>query len=145
MTVTTGAVVAAIGAGELDGHLDEIVQAAVGRVKAGAIEMVWRCRYDGDEWDAKSVTLGELIYAQRRAGAAGPDGSYRRDLTPTVSHSDALAILVAHLYRSKGLSEQEALAQVEKVTAGDLAGMVDEYELVRPGKAGPGSGPAPTS
>jgi hypothetical protein len=145
MAVTTEEVVAAIEAGDLDGHLDELVRAAVGRARDGAVEMVWRCRYDGEEWDAKSVTLGELIYAQRRAGAAGMDGSYRRDLMPTVSTGDALALLVAHLHKARGMSEQEALDRVGKVTAGELAEVVDEYELVRPGKGGPGSGPESTS
>lgn len=145
MTMDSDDVVAAVEAGDLDGHLDDLVKACFARARDGAVEMVWRFDWGGDQWDAKSVTLGELVYAQRRAGAAGPDGSYRRELTPMVSPGDALALLVAHLHMAKGLSEADAVAQVGKVTAAELGEALDEYELVRPGKSGPGSGPGTTS
>ncbi len=141
----SAAVIAAIDAGDLDGSLDEVVKACFARARAGAVEMVWRFDWGGDQWDAKSVTLGELVYAQRRAGAAAPDGSYRRELAPMVSPGDALALLVAHLHMAKGMSEADAVAQVGKVTAAELGEVLDEYELVRPGKSGPGSQPGPTS
>jgi len=120
----------AIAAGELDGKLDDIVRTVVTRVRAGAVEMVWRARLDGDEWDAKTITLGELLDAQQRAGAVGRDGGLRRDLAPTVNIGDALAIIVAHLHKAKDMPAAEALAKAENIPAGDIAGIIDEYELV---------------
>lgn len=145
MTVDADAVVAAVGAGGLDGRLDDIVKACFARAREGAVEMVWRIDWGGDQWDAKSVTLGELAYAQRRAGATGPDGGYRRELSPMLSPGDALALLVAHLHVAGGMAEADALAAAGKVTAFELAQALDEYELVRPGKSGAGSGQPATT
>lgn len=130
----------AIGAGDLDGHLDDIVRAMVDRVRSGAVDMRWRIRFDGDEWTEDTVTLGELGFAEQHATVPGPGGRRRQatrvEIDPRVTAEHALALIVAHMHKAQGVPLSEAVKRAEQITAADLESIVDEYEVVRAPKDG---------
>lgn len=136
--LTPDEVVEAIHAGTLDGHLETIVAAMVDRVHAGAIEIMWRIRYDGDEWTQQTVTLGELKFAEQHCHVADPDGRRRQatrlELNPRVTAEHALGLIVAHLHKAQGVPLADAVKRAEAITATELNAMVDEFEVVRPPK-----------
>lgn len=138
--MTPDAVVEAIDAGHLDGHLETIVAAMVSRVRAGAIDVMWRIRYDGDEWTQQSVTLGELKFAEQHCHVVAPDVGRRQatriEINPLVTAEHALALVVAHLHKAQGVPLADAVKRAEAITASELDAMVDEYEVVRPPKGG---------
>lgn len=146
MTLTHDEVVEAIHEGALDGHLETIVAAMVNRVQAGAIEIVWRIRYDGDEWTQQTVTLGELKFAEQHCHVVDAAGQRRQatriEINPRVTAEHALGLIVAHLHKAQGVPLAEAVKRAEAITAADLDVIVDEYEVVRPPKDG---SPASTS
>jgi hypothetical protein len=135
----------AIAAGEFDGRLDQIVGAAVERVRAGAVSMPWRIRLDGDEWTQESVTVGELAFAEQLCWVDGPGGRRhptRAEIDPRIRSDHTLALIVAHLHKAQGVSLRDATKRAEAITAVELDGIVGEYEVVRPPKDG---SPAPGS
>lgn len=137
MTITPDSVVEAIKDGTLDGHLETVVSAMVDRVRAGAIEIMWRIRYDGDEWTQQSVTLGELKFAEQHCHvieAGGRRPASRIEINPRVTAEHALALIVAHLHKAQGVALSDAVKRAESITATELDAMVDEYEVVRPPK-----------
>ncbi len=143
-------ITAAITAGDLDGNLEPIAAAIWARHDAGAVTFAWRITFDGDTWDAESVTLGELSWVEGRLWTEGVDagGPWRRritraELVPKARADHALTLVVAHLHKAQGVPLAEALKRAEAVTAADLESMVSEFEVVRPPKDG--STPPPTS
>lgn len=132
----------AIEAGGFDGHLDRIASACVDRVRSGAVEMAWRLRFDGDEWDAETVTVGELKFAEAHCTVSGVDERGRpwrrratfHELDPRGNAEHLVALLTAHLHKTRGLPVTEAVDRAEALTARDLADVVSEYEIVRPPK-----------
>lgn len=138
MTLTPDEVVEAIHEGALDGHLETIVAAMVNRVQAGAIEIVWRIRYDGDEWTQKTVTLGELKFAEQHCHVVDAAGQRRQatriEINPRVTAEHALALIVAHLHKAQGVKLSDAVKRAEAITATELDTMIDEFEVVRPPK-----------
>ena len=133
----------AIGAGEFDGRLDQIVAAAVERVQAGAVAMPWRLRFDGDEWTQESVTVGELAFAEQLCWIDTPNGrrhATRAEIDPRIRTDHVLALVIAHLHKAQGVPLRDATKRAEAITATDLDGIVGEYEVVRPPKDG---SPAP--
>ncbi len=136
-------VVDAIVRGDLDGSFDEITRAIVDRVRAGAVAFHWRIRFNGDEWTRDSATLAEVFEAQRRADLIAADRSLRRELNPAAYEGDLLALVIAHLVKTGGMTLDEAVARVEKVTRDDIE--VTEYEVVRPPKGAAISPPPPSS
>jgi hypothetical protein len=147
VTLTPDTVVEAIQAGTLDGHLETIVSAMVDRVRAGAIEIVWRIRYDGDEWTQQSVTLGELKFAEQHCHVISATGGRRQatrvEINPRVTAEHALALIVAHLHKAQGVPLADAVKRAEAITATELDAMIDEFEVVRPPKDD--SGPSTSS
>ncbi len=137
-------ITAAIAAGDLDGQLEPIVAAAVARVREGAVEMRWRIRFDGDEWTEDSVTLGELKFAEQHCHVDAYNDRglpYRRratrvEIDPRVHAEHALALIIARLTKVDRVGLAEATKRAEAITAADLAGIVGEYEVVRPKDAG---------
>lgn len=144
-------VLAAIADGDLDGSLDQLVAAVVARVQDGRVRFPWRIRFDGDEWTEQSVTAGEMKFAEGVCYVDGVDDrgrpfrrrATRHEINPRGTAEHAIALLVAHLHKVKGLSLKDAVARAEAVTADELDEMVDEYEVVRPPKDD--SGPSTTS
>lgn len=128
-------IVAAISAGDLDGSLERVVAAVVARVRAGAVEFMWRITYEGDEWTQQSVTLGELKFAEQHAFVSDERGNRRRatriEIDPRITAEHAVALVIAHLHKAQGLPLQDAVKRAEAITAEDLETMVDEYEVVR--------------
>jgi hypothetical protein len=125
----------AIAAGEFDGRLDQLVAAAVERVQVGAVSMPWRLRFDGDEWTQESVTVGELAFAEQHCWVDTPQGrrhATRAEIDPRIRTDHLLALVVAHLHKAQSVPLRDATKRAEAITAADLDGIVDEYEVVRP-------------
>jgi hypothetical protein len=133
-------VTTAIAAGELDGQLEPLVAAVVARVRAGAVDIRWRMRYEGDEWTQDSVTLAELKFAEQHCWTfeqgVGRRRATRVEINPRVTAEHALALLIAHLTEAQGMPLHEATKRAGAVTAAELDGIVDEYEVVKPPKDG---------
>lgn len=132
-------IVAAIDAGEFDGDVDAIATACVNRLRAEAIEMVWRIRLDGDEWTKHSATLGELKWACQNATVMDPVIWRRRqaamaELDPRGNPEHAVSLVVAHLHKAQGVSLADAVKRAEAITAAEHAEMVTEFEVVNPPK-----------
>ena len=96
-------VTAAVEAGELDGHLDDIALAVVERARTGAVAFYWRLTVDGDEWTQESVTLGELKFAEQHAKVTDQNGRTRRataaEIDPRSSAEHLVALLVARFFK----------------------------------------------
>lgn len=131
-------VTTAIEAGDLDGHLDDVVLAIVDRARSGATTFYWRITADGDEWTQETVTLGELKLAEQHAKFTDVMGRTRRatmaEIDPRGSAEHLVALLIAHFVKADGHSLSDAVKKAENYPASSLAEMVGEYEVVRPPK-----------
>jgi len=129
-------VTTAIEAGDLDGHLDDIVLAIVERARTGATAFYWRITIDGDEWTQETVTLGELKFAEQHAKVVDQYGRTRRagmaEIDPRGSAEHLVALLTAHFLKADGLPLSDAVKKAENYPASVLAEAVGEYEAVRP-------------
>lgn len=130
-------VVAAVKAGDLDGHLDDIVGAVLEHVRDGNVAFLWRMQFQGDEWTQQSVTLGELKFAEQHChiteevgrGLTRQRKATYREINPQANAEHCLALLVAHLHKAQDVPLGEAIKQAEAVTASELDEMVGEYEV----------------
>jgi hypothetical protein len=131
-------VTTAIEAGDLDGHLDDIVLAIVERARTGVTAFYWRITIDGDEWTQETVTLGELKFAEQHAKVTDQNGRTRRatmaEIDPRGSAEHLVALLTARFFKADGLPLPDAVKKAENYPASVLADAVGEYEVVRPPK-----------
>lgn len=124
-----------INEGVYDGRLGDIVAAVLTRASDTLITLNWRITIDGDTWDAETVTLAELGYAEKLAGA-----SYLA-IDPTRNMRHLVALIVAHFKVVDGLKDEAAIEKAGKYTAADLKDIVTLYES---GSVGKGSGETST-
>lgn len=132
------AVLAAIAAGDYDGHLDDIALAMVERARTGAVEFFWRIRLDGDEWTQETVTLGELSFAERVCKVTYQDELGRTrtrpalmdEINPRAYAEHLAALLTAHFHKADGLDLTDAIKKAEAYPRKVLREAVDEYEVV---------------
>lgn len=131
-------VTVAITAGDLDDDLEALAVAMVERIRAEAIVIRWRMRFDGDEWNAETVTLGEMRFAEQHCHVVDEAGRTRkatyREIDPRVTSEHALALIIAHLHKAQGVPLGEATKRAETVTAAQLEEIVGEYQQARPPK-----------
>jgi hypothetical protein len=121
----------ALEAGDFDGQLGAVFEVLFQRAKDTEVEFGWRIKLsETDEWDAQSVTLQELAFAEKLCRV-----SYLV-LDPMRSIDHMLALICAHHVHVGGLRPAEATREVEKLTASDLADIVSVYEVKATPKAG---------
>lgn len=123
--------------GRYDGGLVEIAKACAARRKETGSAWQWRITFDGDTWDQDTVTTGELAAAEEILG----DGTSYMQLDPRLSMRHRIALLVAHLHKSKGVKLADAARRAEQLTHQEQDAMVDMYEVA----AVPKDGASPTS
>jgi len=121
-------VIAEILAGRHDGNLGELMEAVVEHMRATSIRMYWRFNLDGDTWDQDTVTTGELVLAEELLSTEKRPMSYT-ELEPLKFLHHRTALLVAHLYKVRGLKKPEALARVEALTLAEQEKLMDMYEV----------------
>ena len=117
-----------IGEGAYDGRLGDVVAAVFERIIETESMMTWRITLDGDTWDAETVTLAELGYAEKLAST-----SYLA-LDPTRQMGHLVAVIVAHFKVIDGLKPEAAIERAGKYTASDLKDIVSLYETGSVGK-----------
>lgn len=117
-----------IGDGTYDGRLGDIVAAVLKRVTEIESVLNWRITLDGDTWDAESVTLAELAYAEKLART-----SYLT-LDPTRHMDHLVSLIVAHFKVVDGLKPDLAVEKAAKYTVSDLKEIVSLYESGSVGK-----------
>jgi hypothetical protein len=121
-----------IEAGEYDGQLGEAFDALFSRAKDTEVEFGWRIKLnDTDEWDAESVTLVELSFAEKMCSTASHRVSYL-ELDPMKQMDHLIALIVAHLHRVGGLPLSQAMDETRKLTVADLGDIVSVYEVKAP-------------
>jgi len=121
----------ALEAGDFDGQLGAVFDVLFARAKATEVEFGWRIKLsETDEWDAQSVTLQELAFAEKLCKV-----SYL-ELDPIRQMDHLLALLCAHHVHIGGLRPIKATREVEKLTVTDLADIVSVYEVKANPKAG---------
>lgn len=125
MTDTT---IDAIATGDHDGRLGDIIAAVLARVSETETTLNWRISLEGDRWDAESVTLAELAYAERLTGT-----SYLA-IDPTRRMDHLVALIVAHFKVVDGLKPEAAVERAQKYTVADLRDIVSLYEAGAVGK-----------
>lgn len=128
----TDRVVAEILDGRHDSRFKEIAEAVQARINTGATRIVWRITLDGDIWDGRTVTAGEVRFVEQITGVSW------RDQDPRGSMDQLVAFVVAH-HRANGDDNETAVRKAEAITQEQALEMVDDYELVNPPKASPGS------
>ena len=117
-----------INEGVYDGQLGDLIAAVLDRVIETESTLNWRITLDGDTWDAETVTLAELAYAEKLAGS-----SYLGfDPTRTMGH--LVALIVAHFKVIGRLPPDLAIEKAGKYTAADLKSIVSLYETAAVGK-----------
>lgn len=125
-----------IEAGEYDGQLGRAFDALFARAKETEVEFAWRIKLsETDIWDAESVTLQELAFAEKACSTASHKVSYL-DLDPMRSMDHLIALIVAHLHHIGGLRIPEAFGEAQKLTVVDLRDIVSIYEVRAVPKAG---------
>lgn len=122
-----------IGEGDHDGRLGDIIAAVLARIAETETTLNWRITLEGDTWDAESVTLAELAYAEKLAGT-----SYLL-LDPTKYMDHLVALIVAHFKVVDGLKPDMAIEKARKYTVADLRDIVTLYEAGAVGKDGGGT------
>jgi hypothetical protein len=126
----------AIEAGDFDGLLGDVFDVLFARAKETEVEFGWRIKLsETDEWDAQSVTLQELAFAEKVCSTAGSKVSYL-ELDPMKQMDHLLALIIAHLVHIGGLRLSEATREVQKLTVTDLADIISVYEVKAIPKAG---------
>lgn len=129
----------ALDAGEFDGQLGAVFDAVFERAKVTEVEFGWRIRLsETDEWDAQSVTLQELAFAEKACSTRTNKVSYL-ELDPMRQMDHLLALIIAHLHHTGGLLISEATREVQKLTVTDLADIVSIYEVKGRPKASAGT------
>lgn len=122
-----------ISAGVYDGQLGDVIASVLERVVETESTLNWRITLDGDTWDAETVTLAELGYAEKLAGT-----SYLT-MDPTRQISHLVALIVAHFKVIGRLPPDLAIEKAEKYTAADLKSIVSLYETAAVGKESGGT------
>lgn len=122
--------------GRHDGRFKEIVEAVAEAIQKrqddGHTRFVWRITLGDDVWDALSVTVGELRYAERATGIPW------KKLNPADSMGEFAALVVGH-FKAQGMELDEAVEKAEAITQQEAEAAIDDYELVSPPKAGSSS------
>jgi len=125
-----------IQAGDFDGQLGAVFDVLFARARETEVEFGWRIKLsETDEWDAQSVTLQELAFAEKMCSTLGNKVSYL-ELDPMKQMDHLLALIVAHHVHIGGLRVQEATREVQKLTVVDLADIISVYEVKASPKAG---------
>ena len=120
-----------IEAGDYDGQLGAVFGIVFARAKATETEFAWRIKLsDTDTFDAESVTLQELAFAEKACSTDRKAVSYL-DLDPMKSMDHLIALIVAH-HVHNGLTVREATMETQKLTASDLGDIVSVYEIKAP-------------
>jgi hypothetical protein len=127
----------ALEAGDFDGQLGAVFEVLFQRAKDTEVEFGWRIKLsETDEWDAQSVTLQELAFAEKLCSTRIEKVSYL-NLNPMEQMDHLLALIIAHHHCIGGLLISEATREAQKLTVVDLADIVSVYEIKAP-KAGVG-------
>lgn len=117
--------------GRHDGRFKEIAQAIEKRREDGHTRFVWRITLpDGESWDGRSVTGGELVMAENATKIRW------KHLDPSNEMDHFVALVVAHYRKVHGFDFEQAVAKAEALTGAEIEAAVDDYELVSPPKAG---------
>jgi len=121
------AVVDGILAGDYDGQLADLIDAARQRVTSEATSLRWRITLGDDVWDEDTITVGEMRFVEQFTGKTW------RDIPGPVASATTLAgFVVAHLHKVKKLELADAIARFDGMTAREAVDLVSEYEVVAP-------------
>jgi hypothetical protein len=121
-----------IQAGDYDGRLGDLFEVLFARARDTEVEFGWRIKLsDTDQWDAESVTLQELAFAEKACSTASRKVSYL-ELDPMKQMDHLIALIVAHLVHIGGLRVSEATSEAQKLTVADLGDIVSVYEIKAP-------------
>lgn len=114
--------------GDYEGHESEILGAIIKRRDLGSIQIAWRLEWDDLDVTQENLTIGEAKLVEKLAGKS-------IHLTaPAQSADNISAYLVAALVNRKGMSQQDALAEVDKASARQLFRSLSDYTIVDPPK-----------
>lgn len=119
--MTAEEITAAIEAGDLDGHLAEIVTAARVRM-LGQQTQRWRITHGDLVVTEEDLTLAEAVAAESLTGAGWGD------LSPVDSAAHTFAVLAAALNHRTGMDLKAAAVSVGGLTVEDAVAMIDFYE-----------------
>jgi hypothetical protein len=122
----------AVESGDYDGQLGALFEVLFARARDTEVEFGWRIKLsETDVWDAQSVTLQELAFAEKACSTASRKTSYL-ELDPMKSMDHLIALIVAHLHHIGGLRVSEAMGEVQKLTVTDLVEIISVYEVKAP-------------
>ena len=122
----------ALEAGDFDGQLGPVFDSVFQRARKTETEFGWRIKLsETDQWDAQSVTLQELAFAEKACSTRTERVSYL-NLNPMEQMDHLLALIIAHLHCVGGLLISEATREAQKLTVTDLADIVEVYEIKAP-------------
>lgn len=130
----SGKVVAEILAGRHDGHLVDLTEAVVERIRSSTVRICWRLRIDGDVWDENTVTAGELACAEKLLSTERRPFSYTQ-LEPKSSIGHRTALVVAHLHKIQGADIKDAVQRAEAITLAEHEKLLELYEVTDDPKA----------
>lgn len=119
--MTAAEIVATIDAGDLDGHLAEIVTAARVRM-LGQQTQRWRITHGDLVVTEEDLTLAEAVAAESLTGSGWGD------LSPVDSASHTLAVLAVTINQRTGMPLDAAVTSVGGITVEDAVAMIDFYE-----------------
>jgi hypothetical protein len=121
-----------IQAGGYDGQLGALFDVLFARARDTEVEFGWRIKLsETDVWDAQSVTLVELAFAEKMCSTDRKPVSYL-ELDPMKKMDHLIALIVAHLHHIGGLRIPDATMEVQKLTVTDLADIISVYEVKAP-------------
>lgn len=121
--------VAEILAGRHDGHLSDLLEAAVQRLRNSTVRICWRLHLDGESWDEDTVTAGELACAERLLSKRDRPFSYTQ-IDPKASMEHRVTLVVAHLHKIQGLKVEDAIARAEAITLAEQEKLLELYEVI---------------
>ena len=125
----TQEIVDQLGKGDHDSQLGVLFDALFARAAETDVGFGWRIKLsETDQWDAESVTLQELAFAEKACSTASSKVSYL-ELDPMKSMDHLIALIVAHLHHIGGLRVPEAFSEAQKLTVADLTDIVSVYEV----------------
>lgn len=113
-------------AGRVDSDLDSIAAAIAVRVKESMLTFAWRFTLDGVSVGELEITLAEWSEIQKAAGV------HLSNIQPEVNVDHLLAIGRVLLRNRGGLTEADANARMEALTAGDVPTVVSREVLEAP-------------
>lgn len=126
-----GSVVSAVKTGELDGSLNDLLEAIRMRLIHGTTEIKWKVAFEGEEFTQDDLTLAEAATVEKITRTTWAN------LNPTVSATECQAIIAACLHHRQGVKIADAMERVGSMSTEDAVAAIGSYEVDRAPKDSP--------